>query len=250
MWDIDGDKEPRPFAEYTSEPGAALHWLGYSPDGRVLAAADERGGLRVWDSATGRVRWRAPAGEAVVRAPAAFSPDGRLLAVASQPFRSEKGRIHLWEVASGKVRRELTGDIGSVWSLAFSPDGRLLAAGCQDTTILLWGASESLAQPMKGLKAEELDALWADLASDEALVAGRAVARLAAAPHDAAPYLKAHVPAVQARASTKPPSPNSSPHWTPTTSTRGRRRSAIWRTSAASRARTCARPWTAGRRRS
>jgi len=53
----------------------------------------------------------------------AFAPDGKTLAVGSF------GEVALWDIASGKVRRRLTGFVDRVVSLSYSPFGRLLATG-------------------------------------------------------------------------------------------------------------------------
>jgi WD40 repeat protein len=62
-----------------------------------------------------------------------FSPDGRTLAVADL-----RGVIRLWDVRIGQSTATLTGQKGSVLSMAFSPDGKLLASGSGDGTTLVW----------------------------------------------------------------------------------------------------------------
>jgi Caspase domain/WD domain, G-beta repeat len=63
----------------------------------------------------------------------AFSPDGRLLATASDDMTAR-----LWDPATGEHRRTLTGHDGPVNGVAFSPDGRLLATTSNDGTARLW----------------------------------------------------------------------------------------------------------------
>ena len=53
----------------------------------------------------------------------AFAPDGKTLAVGSF------GEVVLWDTASGKIRKRLTGFVDRVVTLSYSPWGRRLATG-------------------------------------------------------------------------------------------------------------------------
>jgi WD40 repeat protein len=63
----------------------------------------------------------------------AFSPDGTLLATAS-----EDKTARLWDTATGRQVSTLTGHTGSVRAVAFSPDGTLLATASNDSTARIW----------------------------------------------------------------------------------------------------------------
>lgn len=65
-----------------------------------------------------------------------LSPDGNTLASAAA------GKISLWDVATGKLLKTLTGHISEINSIVFSSDGKTLASGCSDSTVILWDLTE------------------------------------------------------------------------------------------------------------
>ena len=119
--------------------------VAFSPDGKLLASADQDGYVRLWNPVTGH-----PVGRPLPADPSqiggvngvAFSPDGKLLASADAD-----GYVRLWNPASGRpVGRPLPADphkdnlgqLHGVGGVAFSPDGKLLASADDDGYVRLW----------------------------------------------------------------------------------------------------------------
>ncbi|PMD49976.1 WD40 repeat-like protein [Hyaloscypha bicolor E] len=71
----------------------------------------------------------------------AFSPDGKLLASASQDKT-----VKLWDAGTGAQLQTLKGHSDTVWSVAFSPDGKLVASGSADKTVRLWVSATGAAR--------------------------------------------------------------------------------------------------------
>jgi WD40 repeat protein len=109
--------------------------VAYHPDGNLIATGTIDGKVRFFEPNAGTAIG-APLderGAAVWQI--AFSPDGRLLAVAVDPngvkFNGRRqGQVQLWDVKSRRrLGRPIVPGGGSVFSLAFSRDGSLLATG-------------------------------------------------------------------------------------------------------------------------
>jgi RNA polymerase sigma factor (sigma-70 family) len=170
--------------------GAGVAYLAFAPDGRTLLTVTYNASLILWDVKSGQLRRWLRRLEPLVtsyqafQSAAAFSPDGKMLAVPGK----DRETVGLLELATGKERHVFRGGQGSISSLAFSPDGATLASGSLDGTTLLWDVK---AAPAKAeLTAKVLEGLWADLAADDAVRAYRAICTLRAGPPQAVPFLQ------------------------------------------------------------
>jgi WD40 repeat protein len=98
--------------------------LFLSANGKVLAAADNREHVRLFDAVTGKTLRRLQT-DGTLDNSVALSPDGRTVATVGA-----YGRVQLWDVATGKKGRRLSAPGGAAGSFVFSADGSRLASGC------------------------------------------------------------------------------------------------------------------------
>lgn len=154
--------------------------VGFTPDGKILAAGTSGGTLFVWDAASGaEIRTEKSVGKGIQSL--ALSPDGKTVATggwdkkvhlwglpagAPRPLEGVNGRVNLvawspdgkfvaaagssdlacvWDPATGTLHRSFKAHPGLVTALAWSPDGTLLATGGSDATIRLWTLTEEQA---------------------------------------------------------------------------------------------------------
>ncbi|MCI0458107.1 MAG: serine/threonine protein kinase, partial [Gemmataceae bacterium] len=150
---------------------AAVSYLAFTRDGRLLATVGDDRRARVWEVATGREVWTTPVayrsrlafaldGSALVfpnypgnqlsttlragQSPVvrnhgstlfgtASSPDGRLGAVADN-----RGQVVLWDQSANQVRGRLEAHIPIVSQIEFSSDGSRLVMGGKDGLVTVW----------------------------------------------------------------------------------------------------------------
>ncbi len=143
---------------------------------------------KVVETATGKVRFTLPKGSGALDA---FSPDGRyLLTTGLKEFR-------LWEIATGQeVLRQRVDEAASgregatfAYKAAVAPDGRSVATTMPNGNIIIWDLQPS-SRLHGDLTVKDLEALWADLAGDDAAKAYSARGRfIGVAPETASVFL-------------------------------------------------------------
>jgi WD40 repeat protein len=151
--------------------------LTFSPDGRLLAVAGNRGSLRVWAADGWRELLKRKHGKAAIEW-LGFSPDSKQLAVSHEGQISfwdigskqrlatvgdkqnpavlcgavapkgtliasggRDGAVRVWDRRTGERRSLLVGHQDRVTTLAFSPDGKTLASGSWDRSVRLWSVA-------------------------------------------------------------------------------------------------------------
>jgi WD40 repeat protein len=116
-------------------------YLVFSPNGKMLAAVqaiDEfpvKSTIWVWDVASSRQIWKRSDIPGWLQC-AAFSPDGRTLAVGGSPGGA---LFQLRDASTGRLVFSARGDNGLCFSVAFSPsDGKLVATASNRNLTTLW----------------------------------------------------------------------------------------------------------------
>jgi hypothetical protein len=132
FWNANDGKE---IGQFLGHPGP-IWCMALSPDGRWLATGGSDGVMRLWDMASGKPRQLLQGSHGGGVGTLAFSPDGRT--IASTGWQDQK--IFLWEVATGRCRRQIPHAGGSK-SVAFSPDGGTFITAGNDKAIRFWDLS-------------------------------------------------------------------------------------------------------------
>ncbi len=116
---------------FTQNFGSILS-VAFSPDGKLLAAGDSKGSIRLWRAEDGQPLLTCK-GHRNWICSVMFSPDGQFLASGSAD-----GTVKLWNITQGQCLNTWQEHGGWVWSVAFSPDSCLVVSGSEDHTVRLW----------------------------------------------------------------------------------------------------------------
>ncbi|MGE5191727.1 MAG: tetratricopeptide repeat protein [Deltaproteobacteria bacterium] len=157
-WDVETGQE----RDLIDRPAVYVRSLAFSPDGQILAVADDRT-VHFFDAAAGKTRkpsHAVPAHRKPVRS-LAFSPDGKFFATAG-----EDRMLKLWDRTDPGVP-EILHQPGSISSIGLTADGASLVAGSSAITVF----DVQTGRPERRLQLPELTRFLGPLSPDGAFLA-------------------------------------------------------------------------------
>src|SRR5262249_41633608 len=110
-----------------------MRGLAFTPSGKQIVTANTEGVVKVWDRAARRTLDTFPASTLAVGYKAAFSRDGRLVAIGC-----EDGTIKIVKTEPLEEFRTLEAHTHQIADLAFSADAERLASSGNDLIVKVW----------------------------------------------------------------------------------------------------------------
>ena len=136
LWNITDIRSP--VEEATFKHSNHVRAVDFSPDGKLLAAGDLSGEVKVWNIPRQKATTTTFQRDAAVYA-VDFSPDVKLLAAGDG-----SGKVTVWDIQSKEVIKTLNGDPEMVLAVRFSskPNTSILSAAGKHGNIKLWNLSD------------------------------------------------------------------------------------------------------------
>lgn len=129
IWNRDSGEEVRSL----STDGSYISDIGFSPDGETLVSGGSDG-VRVWNWRAGELRQTLARGEGQINAIALSSDGGALVS------GGESGRVALWDLSTGSLKRVLQAEGTSVRSLSWSGNDRRIVVGQENGEVKVLSA--------------------------------------------------------------------------------------------------------------
>ena len=129
VWDLSNDTQRCVLLGHSQ----AVCDIAFTPDGRMIATASRDGLVKLW-SVDGPLEPRR-LGQDQCRA-IVLAPDGRKVLAA------KVNEARIWDLASGKITRELKGHQALLWSVVWSRDGSRVLTVSWDKTAKIWDPAD------------------------------------------------------------------------------------------------------------
>jgi WD40 repeat protein/tRNA A-37 threonylcarbamoyl transferase component Bud32 len=153
VWDAERNVE---LSRWKSE--RPLGFVEFTADGRWVAAAQDNGAVRVWETASGAAVSPAMRHDKKIKQ-LAFSLDGTRLITASADHTAR-----IWDCRSGECLTPPLQHADSVNRVAFSPDGRQVVTASADKTARVWDAASG--KPLLPPLTHQDEVYWAAWSAD------------------------------------------------------------------------------------
>ena len=135
-------------------PYKSVHEIGsnktmsaaFSPDGKVVAAINNRAAVLIWDVESGKKLHTLGIHKEDRAWSVAFSPDGKTIVTTDGRKNRNFGIIdarstaRIWNIVSGECLQKLEGHASSIRSAVFSSDGKRIVTTSEDHTTRIWDA--------------------------------------------------------------------------------------------------------------